>query len=42
MKKKRIAIYLDEEEHLKLRAKLILLGETVSGWMRKKINKFLK
>lgn len=38
---KRVVIYMDESDHKRLRSKLILLGETVSGWLRKVIKKFL-
>lgn len=38
---KRVTVYLSEDEHRQLRAKLILLGKTVSGWFREQIKKFL-
>ncbi len=37
MKQKRVVVYIPENDYQKLRAKLILLGETVSGWFRKKV-----
>jgi hypothetical protein len=42
IKHKRVVVYLPESDYLSLRAKLILLGQTVSGWLRKVIEDFLK
>lgn len=41
MTPKRVTVYIDEEDYRKLRAKLILLGLTVSGWFRKIIRDFI-
>lgn len=39
---KRVVLYLNEEEYLELRAKLIIAGDTVSGWLREVIHEYLK
>lgn len=39
---KRVTVYLSPEEHKTLKSKLVMLEETVSGWFRKQITKFLK
>ena len=41
IKHKRVVVYIPEEDYKTLRAKLIMLGETVSGWLRKIIKQFL-
>lgn len=41
-KQKRVVVYIDEEQHRKLKAKLALLGESLSGWFRKVVRDFLK
>lgn len=40
-KQKRVVVYLPEDDYLKLRSKLILVGQTVSGWVRELIKEFL-
>jgi len=40
-KHKRVVVYLPERDYVELRSKLILLGETVSSWVRKIIKDFL-
>ena len=39
--RKRVVVYLEKEDHLKLRSKLALLGLSFSEWLRKKIKEFL-
>lgn len=39
---KRVVVYIPEEDYKTLRSKLILMGKTVSGWMRKVIKDFIK
>jgi hypothetical protein len=39
---KRVVVYIPEEDYRTLRAKLILVGKTVSGWFRELIKTFLK
>ncbi len=41
-KKKRVVVYLDEQEYTTLRSRLILVGMSVSQWVRKQIHNFLK
>jgi hypothetical protein len=41
-KHKRVVLYIPEDKYNSLRAKLILIGQTVSGWFRKKVEEFLK
>lgn len=41
IKQKRVVIYMPEEDYRQLRAKLLLLGMTVSGWLRDIVKKFL-
>lgn len=41
-KQKRVVIYLPEEDYARLRARLILLGKTVSGWFREKTDELLR
>ena len=38
---KRVVIYISEETHRKLKSKLALMGETVSGWFRKQVKELL-
>ncbi len=40
-KQKRVVVYIPEEDYRTLRAKLILVGKTVSGWVREVIRSFL-
>jgi len=42
IKQKRVTVYLNENDYKTLRAKLILLGKSVSGWLRKIIADFIK
>jgi len=42
MAHKRIVIYIPDEDHKKLKSKLALLGESISGWLRKVIAGYLK
>ena len=42
IKQKRVVVYLPEKTYKQLRAKLILLGKTVSGWFREKTRQFLE
>ena len=37
----RPCIYLDNEEYRQLRVRLILVGKTVSQWVREQIRRFL-
>lgn len=39
---KRVVVYIPEEDYIKLRVKLILLGTSVSAWFRKVIKEFLE
>lgn len=39
---KRVVVYISEEKHRKLHAKLILEGKSISTWIRAKIDKFLE
>lgn len=39
---RRVVVYIPEDDYKKLRAKLILLGQSVSGWFRVIIKNFLK
>lgn len=39
---KRVVVYISAEDHSRLRAKLILLGKTVSGWFRELVKGFLE
>jgi predicted DNA-binding protein len=41
-KQKRVVVYLPEDSYRSLRAKLVLLGKTVSGWVREIIKSFLE
>ncbi len=41
-KQKRIVVYVPEDKYRELRAKLIMLGKTVSGWFREIVNQFLE
>lgn len=41
-KQKRVVVYLPEEDYKTLRAKLIVAGKTVSGWVRERIQQFLR
>ena len=40
-KQKLVVVYIPEEDYRNLRAKLILVGLTVSAWVRKVIRQFL-
>jgi len=40
-KHKRVVVYLPEEDYKTLRAKLIMLGKSVSGWLREIVKNFL-
>jgi len=42
MKQKRLVVYIDEEDHKKLKSKLALLGKDISSWIREVIRLFLK
>ena len=39
---KRLVVYIPEEDHKKLKAKLALMGNTITNWIRVSIKKFLK
>lgn len=39
--RRRVVVYISEEDYKTLRAKLILIGTTVSAWMRKAIKDFI-
>jgi len=39
---KRVVVYIPKQDYNELRAKLILLGESVSSWFRKIIKDFLQ
>lgn len=41
MKQKRVVVYIPEDDYRKLRAKLILLGKTVSQWVRELVKEFI-
>lgn len=41
-KHKRVVVYIPEKDYIDLRSKLILMGQTVSGWFRNIIKEFLK
>jgi hypothetical protein len=41
VKLKRVVLYLSEDDYRKLRAKLILIGKSVSGWFREVVKKYL-
>lgn len=41
VKQKRVVVYMPEDEYNALRAKLILMGKTVSGWFRSLVRTFL-
>ena len=36
-----MTVYLDDEEYRQLPARLILVGKTVSQWVREQIKRFL-
>ena len=38
----RVVVYISKEHYQKLRAKLILMGKTVSGWFREIVKDFLE
>ncbi len=40
-KQHRLVVYLPEDDYRKLRAKLAMIGLTVSGWLRKLIGEFI-
>jgi len=40
--KKRVVVYVDAEEHKQLKARLALLGQSVSGWFRDKMKAIIK
>jgi len=42
IKQKRVVVYFPEGQHQRLRAKLLLLGKTVSQWFREKAKEFLR
>lgn len=42
IKQKRVVVYMPEDMYNRLQSKLRLVGQTVSGWIRKKISNFLK
>ncbi len=42
IKHKRVVVYIPEEDYKTLRAKLIMLGKTVSGWLRVVIKTFIE
>lgn len=39
---RRVVVYIPKDDYNELRAKLIMLGETVSSWFRKIIKDFLQ
>lgn len=39
---KRIAVYIDEKDHNKMKAELARKGMTLSEWLRQQIQKFIK
>lgn len=41
IKQKKVVVYLPEEDYKLLRIKLLQMGETVSGWFRKKVKALL-
>jgi hypothetical protein len=41
IKQKRVVIYITDQEHKMLKARLALIGKTVSGWAREAIRRFL-
>lgn len=41
-KQKRIVVWIPEDEHNQLKSKLSLVGQNISSWIRKEINKFLR
>lgn len=41
IKQKRVVVYIPEEDYRSLRAKLLLVGLTVSGWLREVVKRFL-
>lgn len=41
-KQRKVVVYIPDDDYKNLRAKLILLGETVSGWFRQIIKTFLE
>lgn len=41
-KQKRVVVYMVNGDYKRLRAKLILLGKTVSGWVREIVKEFLQ
>lgn len=40
-KQHRVVIYMAKEEYIKLRAKLLLKGKTVSSWFREQARKLI-
>ena len=42
IKQKRVVVYLPEEQYRKLKAKLSILGKTVSGWFRELTKRLLE
>lgn len=40
-KPKKVTVYLSEDEYKQLRIKLIQIEQSVSGWFREQIRKFL-
>lgn len=41
MPKKRISVVIDEEDYIRLRARLVLAKQTFSSWLRELINKVI-
>lgn len=41
-KHKRVVVYVPEDKYMKLRAVLLLMGKTVSGWFRELVDKMIK
>lgn len=42
MTQKRLVVYIDEDDHKKLKSKLALLGKDISSWIREIIKLFLR
>lgn len=42
MSKKRVTLYVDVEEYKQLRSKLMLLGKTVTSWLKESIKRTIK
>lgn len=39
---KKIVVYVHEDDYRALRARLVLTGQSFSGWIRKKMSQFLE